>query len=136
MNPDKVYSRLHGQGMLHSIGRNLNQAQGGSCWLKVHVVEHTINLGKGAALKTGIDYALRTFRSGLGVVTADADGQHAPELRPSWLCEANTQRDVALSFTFSPSFRGRKHFCTTVIDRIGRIGRHSGYRDVSPSGVE
>jgi glycosyltransferase involved in cell wall biosynthesis len=34
--------------------------------------------GKGAALKTGIGTALETWPDAAGVVTADADGQHAP----------------------------------------------------------
>jgi glycosyltransferase involved in cell wall biosynthesis len=46
---------------------------------RVHVVRHAINLGKGAALKTGMNYALVRFPRIVGVVTADADGQHCPE---------------------------------------------------------
>lgn len=42
----------------------------------VHVLEHAVNLGKGAALKTGLNYAACTFAKSLGMVTADADGQH------------------------------------------------------------
>src|SRR6185369_8570471 len=38
-----------------------------------------VNLGKGAALKTGINHALCTFPGLTGIVTADADGQHHPE---------------------------------------------------------
>ena len=45
----------------------------------VRIVEHATNLGKGAALKTGINYALTTFHGIVGIVTADADGQHLPE---------------------------------------------------------
>ena len=45
----------------------------------VVVVSHAINLGKGAALKTGFNHALVTWRHAAGIVTADADGQHAPE---------------------------------------------------------
>ena len=45
----------------------------------VSIVEHAINLGKGAALKTGMNHALVRFRDCLGVVTVDADGQHSPE---------------------------------------------------------
>lgn len=41
-----------------------------------HVVRHPINLGQGAALLTGIRYALR--RGASLVVTFDADGQHHP----------------------------------------------------------
>jgi glycosyltransferase involved in cell wall biosynthesis len=46
---------------------------------KVRVVRHAVNLGKGAALKTGINYALCTFPGLQGIVTADADGQHHPD---------------------------------------------------------
>lgn len=43
------------------------------------VVDHPKNMGKGAALKTGIRYASVTYPESTGYVTADADGQHAPE---------------------------------------------------------
>lgn len=43
----------------------------------VILLQHDINRGKGSALKTGIRYALTHFPRALGVVTADADGQHA-----------------------------------------------------------
>jgi putative flippase GtrA len=37
-----------------------------------------VNLGKGAALKTGMNYALVEHPGLTGIVTADADGQHDP----------------------------------------------------------
>ena len=40
-----------------------------------HVARHPVNLGQGAALATGIAYALR--RGAEAVVTFDADGQHS-----------------------------------------------------------
>ena len=43
----------------------------------VHVLRHVVNLGKGAALKTGLNRAACDFPDCVGVVTADADGQHA-----------------------------------------------------------
>jgi glycosyltransferase involved in cell wall biosynthesis len=43
------------------------------------VLEHAIRLGKGAALKTGLNYIYTKFPGLVGVVTADADGQHRPE---------------------------------------------------------
>ena len=46
---------------------------------KVRLVRHAVNLGKGAALKSGINYAMCTFPGLQGVVTADADGQHDPD---------------------------------------------------------
>ncbi len=46
---------------------------------QVRVLRHAINLGKGAALKSGINAILCEFPEVPVVVTADADGQHAPE---------------------------------------------------------
>jgi len=40
----------------------------------VHICRHTINLGAGAALQTGIEYAVR--RNAAVIVSFDADGQH------------------------------------------------------------
>lgn len=45
----------------------------------VQILRHAVNLGKGAALKTGINHALCAFPGLVGIVTADADGQHHPE---------------------------------------------------------
>ncbi len=43
------------------------------------IVCHKVNMGKGAALKTGIRYVLNKYPELLGIVTADADGQHLPQ---------------------------------------------------------
>ena len=43
----------------------------------VQVLAHATNLGKGAALKTGLSLIYRELPEAVGVVTADADGQHA-----------------------------------------------------------
>lgn len=45
----------------------------------VHLLRHAVNLGKGAALKTGINSALCAFPALEGIVTADAGGQHHPD---------------------------------------------------------
>lgn len=42
-----------------------------------HVCSHPINLGQGAALATGIEYALK--QGATAIVTFDADGQHRVE---------------------------------------------------------
>lgn len=42
----------------------------------VTVLRHAINLGKGTALKTGINFIAVHYPSALGIVTLDADGQH------------------------------------------------------------
>jgi polyprenyl-phospho-N-acetylgalactosaminyl synthase len=44
----------------------------------VHYLRHLTNLGQGAALQTGMDYALQNGAS--IIVHFDADGQHSPEL--------------------------------------------------------
>ncbi len=46
---------------------------------QVRVLENSVNLGKGAALKSGLSFVLSEFPDCLGVVTADADGQHHSE---------------------------------------------------------
>jgi glycosyltransferase involved in cell wall biosynthesis len=43
------------------------------------VVRHAVNLGKGRALKTGLNEVLLRWPACSGVITADADGQHTPE---------------------------------------------------------
>jgi glycosyltransferase involved in cell wall biosynthesis len=44
--------------------------------LPVHIARHLTNLGQGAALQTGMDYALK---NGAGIIVhIDADGQHDP----------------------------------------------------------
>ena len=42
----------------------------------VTLLRHAVNLGKGAALKTAINYVAWALPGMIGVVTADADGQH------------------------------------------------------------
>lgn len=47
------------------------------------VLTHVLNRGQGAALRTGIEYALR--RGAAFIVTFDSDGQHRPEDVPALL---------------------------------------------------
>ncbi len=47
---------------------------------QVEIVRHAVNLGKGQALKTAFNHYLNVFgQHAIGVVTADADGQHSVE---------------------------------------------------------
>ena len=41
------------------------------------VLDHTINKGKGCALKTAFEYCVHQFPNAIGIVSADADGQHS-----------------------------------------------------------
>ncbi len=44
--------------------------------VKIEILRHAVNLGKGAALKTGINHFLCTCTEECVLITADADGQH------------------------------------------------------------
>lgn len=46
---------------------------------RAEVYYHKINMGKGAALKTGIKCIKKNRPGTMGIVTADADGQHTPD---------------------------------------------------------
>jgi glycosyltransferase involved in cell wall biosynthesis len=64
-----------------------------------HVLRHPLNLGQGAALQTGIDYALR-----IGcdyIITFDADGQHDASEIPALVAPlADGRADVVLGSRF------------------------------------
>jgi putative flippase GtrA len=45
----------------------------------VELLRHVVNLGKGAALQTGLNHIACRYPDRAGVVTADADGQHKVE---------------------------------------------------------
>jgi len=51
------------------------------------VLRHIINLGKGAAVKTGCDYALK--KGAEKIILIDADGQHDPDEIPKFLNALN-----------------------------------------------
>ena len=55
------------------------------------VLRHTINLGKGAALKTGCDYAF--LHQADSVIALDADGQHKAQQQQGALVHAAGQDD-------------------------------------------
>ena len=59
------------------------------------VLTHIINLGKGAALKTGCDYAVKQGAS--QIIVLDADAQHEPSQIPDFLNELKNV-DVVLGY--------------------------------------
>ena len=61
----------------------------------VTVLKHLINLGKGAALKTGCDYAVK--KGAQNMVALDADSQHNPELIPC-LLEKLKNTDIVFGY--------------------------------------
>jgi glycosyltransferase involved in cell wall biosynthesis len=73
----------------------------------VHLCRHLVNLGQGAALQTGIDYAL--LHGAEYVVTFDADGQHCAEDIPRLVAVlASGEYDIALGSRFLPGGRVEK----------------------------
>src|SRR3569623_506417 len=44
----------------------------------IHILRHAVNLGKGAALKSGMNFILVGYPETPGAITVDADGQHHP----------------------------------------------------------
>jgi glycosyltransferase involved in cell wall biosynthesis len=80
---------------------------------QVTLLRHAVNLGKGAALKTGLNHAFCRYPGHAGVVTVDADGQHLAE----------DARKVALALRKNPDALvvGARGFDTQVPFR-SRIG--------------
>ena len=62
---------------------------------KAIVLRHLVNLGKGAALKTGCDYALRNKAD--IIIAIDADAQHDPKEIPRFL-EKIKNYDIVLTY--------------------------------------
>ncbi|WP_422115094.1 glycosyltransferase family 2 protein [Brachybacterium sp. UNK5269] len=64
------------------------------------VVRHPYNMGQGAAIKTGIDYALRDPRM-RQVVTFDADGQHQVDDAAAMIAQRDAEGvDIVLGSRF------------------------------------
>jgi glycosyltransferase involved in cell wall biosynthesis len=109
-----------------------------------YVLRHSFNRGQGAALQTGITFALREGAD--AIVTFDADGQHQTSDLPALLEPILSRRcDVALGNRFLsrgsnvPAFRkailqlGRVFTFMTSGVRVGDC--HNGYRAFSRKGA-
>jgi glycosyltransferase involved in cell wall biosynthesis len=68
------------------------------------VLRHVLNLGQGAALQTGIDFAVA--QGAERIVTFDADGQHEPADIPALLAALDRGADVALGSRFLGGMEG------------------------------
>lgn len=62
----------------------------------VVALRHAVNLGKGAAMKTGAEYALRNGAAAL--IFIDGDGQHNPGLLPQFLLALNAGNQIVFSY--------------------------------------
>lgn len=105
----------------------------------VHVARHCINLGQGAALQTGIDYAIEHGAEYL--VTFDSDGQHEPaDIAPIVAPLRERRADVTLGTRFGAGgraldipparaavLRAATTF-TRVTTRLDITDTHNGFR--------
>jgi putative flippase GtrA len=97
----------------------------------VHVLRHAVNLGKGRALKTGFNFVLDRFPHLLGVVTADADGQHRVEdvVRVAEALEASPRRTVLGCRQFVGAVPMRSRFGNTMTRWVFRFVTGTGVSD-------
>jgi glycosyltransferase involved in cell wall biosynthesis len=88
----------------------------------VQLLIHSVNLGKGAALKTGLNFAAVSYPESLGVVTADADGQHTTEdiLRVAAALRATPRHLVLGARRFDTDVPFRSRFGNTLTRAIMR----------------
>jgi glycosyltransferase involved in cell wall biosynthesis len=102
------------------------------------VLRHIVNLGKGAALKTGCDYCLSLGAD--SIVVMDADGQHDPGDIPNFL-KALKKADVVLGYrrlneNMPIIFRFGNSFINAVLYALYNIKLHDtqcGYRAFTSS---
>lgn len=88
--------------------------------LPVYYLRHVSNLGQGAAIKTGIDFALR--KKALYIVTFDADGQHDVndvERMLAILQEKNV--DIVFGSRFLPGSASNIHTTRKWVLKTARI---------------
>jgi glycosyltransferase involved in cell wall biosynthesis len=111
----------------------------------VWVVRHPINRGQGAALQTGIDFAL--MHGAQTIVTFDADGQHDPADIPAILEPVQSGvADIALGSRFLGRTLGMPWsrrivlklgvLFTRVISRIRVTDAHNGFRALSRTAAQ
>ncbi len=110
-----------------------------------HVLQHVINRGQGAALRTGIDYALLHHAD--IIVTFDADGQHDPnEIKDMIEPIINGECQVTLGSRFlgkSPNIPWIKKIMlkggilfTYLVSGIKLTDAHNGFRALSRSAAQ
>jgi len=98
---------------------------------KVRILRHVTNLGKGAAIKTGIRYVLDSLPDCIGVVTADADGQHHPEdiLLIARSLERNPNSLVLGSRQFDQGVPARNRVGNVLARALARVVLGQSLRD-------
>ncbi len=114
-------------------------ARAGAC-----VVTHPVNLGQGAALQTGLDFALAQGAD--VIVTFDADGQHrAADIAPLIAALAANKADYALGSRFlgdAVNLPRKRRLMLTAATRFTRLttgldltDTHNGLRAMTRRGA-
>ncbi len=124
-----------------STDKTMNIALANGAW----ALRHIVNLGQGAALQTGISFALD--RSAAVVVTFDADGQHDPDQIPRMIAPIREGvADAALGSRFLGEvenipfarklvLKGGVIF-TRIFSGIHITDTHNGFRAFSQKAAE
>jgi UDP-N-acetylglucosamine---dolichyl-phosphate N-acetylglucosaminyltransferase len=86
---------------------------------KVYVLKHIVNMGKGSALKTGCDFALK--KGAKFLVAIDADGQHDPDMVPIFL-KSLDNNDIIFGYrSFSKNMPGILRFGNNFINFVTKV---------------
>jgi UDP-N-acetylglucosamine---dolichyl-phosphate N-acetylglucosaminyltransferase len=106
------------------------------------VLRHIVNLGKGAAMKTGAEYA---FLNGAeAAIFIDGDGQHKPEELPLFMKELRKGYDIVFGYrkrnTHMPFvMRFGNWFISALVRTLYKMDLHdvtSGYRALTKRAYE
>ncbi len=93
-----------------------------ACAQNAKICTHAKNMGKGVALKTGLEYILNTYGEDNVVVTVDADGQH--EVKDALaVCEIVENHPHTLVFG-SRMFTGKVPFKSRVGNTLTQVSFH------------
>lgn len=98
---------------------------------KLHILHHVQNQGKGAALKTGLNYCLQHFPQIRGIATMDSDGQHTVTALQSCLqqFQKNPQHLVIGTRQFNQKIPFRSRFGNLLTSGLVRTFTHQDISD-------
>ena len=87
--------------------------------LPVYYLRHRVNLGQGAALQTGIDFALK--KGAKYFVTFDADGQHDSDDIPGMVALLEKEKvDIVFGSRFLPGSKTNVSRSRSIALNLGR----------------
>ena len=90
------------------------------------VLRHSINRGKGAALKTAFDFIITNRPDSVGVITVDGDGQHVAsdvvKLAEKLVCYSESGTAECSNAKKIPLIIGARDFSGNDVPRKIRIG--------------